>query len=49
MANEYKAINFSQGFLNFPVDQKLKDIVIKWTQEEIHQYLPMAGLYTIVG
>ncbi|KAB1155050.1 methionine aminotransferase [Flavobacterium luteum] len=43
MANEYRAINLSQGFPNFPVDQKLKDIVIKWTQEEIHQYLPMAG------
>ena len=43
IANEYKAINLSQGFPNFPLDQKLKDIVIRWTQQEIHQYLPMAG------
>jgi methionine transaminase len=43
MANEYKAINLSQGFPNFPVDSRLKDLVSKWAQEEIHQYLPMAG------
>ena len=43
MANEYKAFNLSQGFPNFPVDQKLKDIVTRWTQQEIHQYLPMPG------
>jgi methionine transaminase len=43
MANEHKAINLSQGFPNFPVDSRLKDLVSKWAQEEIHQYLPMAG------
>lgn len=43
MANEYSAINLSQGFPNFPVDERLKDSVIKWTKQEIHQYLPMAG------
>jgi len=43
MANEHKAINLSQGFPNFPVDNRLKDCVIKWAKEEIHQYLPMAG------
>lgn len=43
MANEHNATNLSQGFPNFPVDQRLKDSVIKWTNEEIHQYLPIAG------
>ncbi|MEC4005549.1 methionine aminotransferase [Flavobacterium sp. SUN052] len=43
MANEYNAINLSQGFPNFPVDERLKNCVAKWAKEEIHQYLPMAG------
>jgi methionine transaminase len=43
MANEYGAINLSQGFPNFPVDERLKNLVSKWAKEEIHQYLPMAG------
>jgi methionine aminotransferase len=43
MANEYKAINLSQGFPNFTVDERLKNFVAKWAKEEVHQYLPMAG------
>ncbi|MBY0487464.1 MAG: aminotransferase class I/II-fold pyridoxal phosphate-dependent enzyme [Flavobacteriaceae bacterium] len=43
MANEYKAINLSQGFPNFPVDERLKNSVAKWAKEEVHQYLPMSG------
>ena len=43
MANEHKAINLSQGFPNFPVDVRLKELVAKWAKEEVHQYLPMAG------
>lgn len=43
MANEHKAVNLSQGFPNFPVDERLKDLVARWAKEEIHQYLPMAG------
>jgi methionine transaminase len=43
MANEYDAINLSQGFPNFPVDERLKNLVAKWSKEEIHQYLPMVG------
>jgi len=43
MANEYGAINLSQGFPNFSVDERLKNLVSKWSKEEIHQYLPMAG------
>lgn len=43
MANQHNAINLAQGFPNFPVDIRLKDLVSKWAKEEIHQYLPMAG------
>jgi methionine aminotransferase len=43
MATEHKAINLSQGFPNFPVDDRLTAIVAKLTQEDVHQYTPMAG------
>ena len=43
LANQYNAINLAQGFPNFPVDNRLKELVSKWAKEEIHQYLPMAG------
>lgn len=43
MATEHNAINLSQGFPNFPVDEKLTAIVAKLAHEDIHQYTPMAG------
>jgi methionine aminotransferase len=43
MAVEYNAINLSQGFPNFPVDERLTDILAKLTKENVHQYTPMAG------
>jgi methionine aminotransferase len=43
MATEYNAINLSQGFPNFPVDERLTDIVAKLAKENVHQYLPMSG------
>lgn len=43
MANEYQAINLSQGFPNFPVDPRLTDIVSRLSSENVHQYTPMAG------
>lgn len=43
MAAEYNAINLSQGFPNFSVDEKLTAIVEKLAGENVHQYLPMAG------
>ena len=43
LANQHQAINLAQGFPNFPIDPALKNITSKWIQEEIHQYLPMAG------
>ncbi|MFL9830743.1 methionine aminotransferase [Flavobacterium sp. ST-87] len=43
MATEHNAINLSQGFPNFPVDEKLTDIVAQLTKQDVHQYTPMAG------
>lgn len=43
MAAEYNAINLSQGFPNFPVDERLTDIVAKLARENVHQYTPMSG------
>ena len=43
MATEYNAINLSQGFPNFPVDQRLTDIIARLAKENVHQYTPMAG------
>jgi methionine aminotransferase len=43
MANEYNAINLSQGFPNFPVDERLTNIVAGLAKKDVHQYLPMAG------
>lgn len=43
LAADYKAINLSQGFPNFPVNERLKNLVAQWSKKEIHQYLPMAG------
>jgi len=48
LAKEYHAINLSQGFPDFPVDDRLKGLVAKWAKEEIHQYLPMAGLPSLL-
>lgn len=43
LAAEHNAINLSQGFPNFPVDEKLTDIVKSIASDSIHQYMPMAG------
>ncbi|MES2240526.1 MAG: methionine aminotransferase [Bacteroidota bacterium] len=43
MAAEHNAINLSQGFPNFPVDEKLTEIVARLAKEDVHQYTPMVG------
>ncbi|WP_264531105.1 methionine aminotransferase [Flavobacterium sp. N502540] len=43
MASKYNAINLSQGFPNFPVDERLTDIIARLAKENVHQYTPMAG------
>ena len=44
LANQHGAINLSQGFPNFPVDNRLLDCVKQLIHENVHQYTPMAGL-----
>lgn len=44
MANEYDAINLSQGFPNFPVDQRLISLVQENCLANVHQYAPMTGI-----
>ena len=44
MAADYNAINLSQGFPNFSVDQTLQELLAKNAAENVHQYTPMTGL-----
>lgn len=43
LAAESGAINLSQGFPNFPVDEALIEIIQAKTNENVHQYMPMPG------
>jgi methionine aminotransferase len=48
LAAEYNAINLSQGFPNFPVDERLTDIA-KLAKENVHQYTPMSGYVPLLS
>ena len=43
LAKENNAINLSQGFPDFPIDDKLKNIISQKIQEDTHQYCPASG------
>lgn len=43
MALEHNAINLSQGFPNFPVDEQLLTLLEGAVRENTHQYAPMPG------
>lgn len=47
LANEHKAINLSQGFPDFPIDEKLADLVAAAIQQGHNQYAPMPGLLSL--
>lgn len=47
MANENGAINLSQGFPDFPIDEKLISLVHQKMQDGYNQYAPMPGLPTL--
>lgn len=47
MAKENNAINLSQGFPDFPVSEKLIDLVLKYMKQGCNQYAPMPGLPTL--
>lgn len=44
LANECQAINLSQGFPNFPIDQRLNDLFKEQLDLNVHQYAPLSGL-----
>lgn len=48
LANAHKAINLSQGFPNFPVDERLTHILQSIANNPIHQYAPMGGSTTLL-
>ncbi len=48
LANQHGAINLSQGFPNFPEDERLLQISEHNIRENIHQYTPMAGLPSLL-
>lgn len=48
MASEHNAINLSQGFPNFPVDERLTSILARLAKENIHQYTPISGLPSLL-
>ncbi|HRZ73848.1 MAG TPA: aminotransferase class I/II-fold pyridoxal phosphate-dependent enzyme, partial [Flavobacterium sp.] len=43
MAIDFNAINLSQGFPNFPIDEKMAEIIRRLAGSDVHQYTPMAG------
>jgi methionine aminotransferase len=47
LANQYKALNLSQGFPNFECDPVLIDLVSKAMNEGYNQYAPMAGIMVL--
>ena len=49
MAADYHAINLSQGFPNFQIDERLKTINEKVVKDGLaNQYCPMAGLPSLL-
>ena len=44
MANDSNAINLSQGFPGFPVDENILNLVDKYMKQGFNQYAPMPGL-----
>ncbi len=47
MANQYGAINLSQGFPNFPSSQRLIDLVYDAMNQGYNQYAPMPGVVNL--
>ena len=44
MAQEYGAINLSQGFPDYDIDPSLKELVDHYIQKGYNQYAPMSGV-----
>ena len=48
LAQEYAAINLSQGFPDYEIDGNLKKYLAKATEDGFNQYAPMTGNYLLV-
>jgi len=44
LAQQYHAINLSQGFPDFPIDERLGALLQQGVEGGYNQYAPMAGL-----
>lgn len=44
LSREYGAINLSQGFPDFEIDEQLSDLLFQSSKEGFNQYAPMEGL-----
>lgn len=44
LAQEYGAVNLSQGFPDYPIDERLMDSLFDAARKGMNQYAPMAGL-----
>ncbi len=47
LANETGAINLSQGFPDFPISEKLIELVNKYMKQGMNQYAPMFGVQNL--
>src|ERR1039457_6503062 len=47
MANEYGAINLSQGYPDFNCSEELINLFHKYSLGGFNQYAPMAGVYSL--
>lgn len=47
LANEYKAINLSQGFPNFECSPKLVSLINEYMKKGFNQYAPMQGIMSL--
>ncbi len=47
LANEYKAINLSQGFPNFEVSEELVSLMNHYMKKGMNQYAPMQGIISL--
>src|SRR5690606_4494655 len=44
LAQQHQAINLSQGFPDFPIDERLSQLLSESTQKGFNQYTPSPGL-----
>lgn len=48
LALKYNAVNLSQGFPDYDIDDRLKKLLCEGTEKNFNQYAPMAGLPILV-